>query len=163
DAQAGGKATAYKLGTFERNNQAFVAIVLNDTRVVDLAAANAAWEGGNASAAKIAMPGDMTALIARYDGELKPRLAAIASSIAAMNTPAAYSYAIDTLKVLPPVRPALILNAGGNYSEHTQGIAANQARGGGPGRGEGAPRGGSAEPGRGASARGGGAAAPTAA
>jgi 2,4-didehydro-3-deoxy-L-rhamnonate hydrolase len=28
--------------------------------------------------------------------------------------------------VLPPVRPALILNAGGNYQEHSQGIAQQQ-------------------------------------
>jgi 2-keto-4-pentenoate hydratase/2-oxohepta-3-ene-1,7-dioic acid hydratase in catechol pathway len=34
------------------------------------------------------------------------------------------------VKALPPVRPSLILNAGGNYSEHTQGIAAQQQRAG---------------------------------
>jgi 2-keto-4-pentenoate hydratase/2-oxohepta-3-ene-1,7-dioic acid hydratase in catechol pathway len=130
DAQAGGKVVPYKLGTFERNSQAFVGLVLNDTRVVDLAAANAAWEGGNASAPKLTMPADMTALITRYDAELKPRLAAIASSVAASSTPPAYAYAIDSLKVLPPVRPSLILNAGGNYTEHTAGIAAQQQRAG---------------------------------
>jgi 2,4-didehydro-3-deoxy-L-rhamnonate hydrolase len=128
DAQSGGKPVPYKLGTFDRSGQAFVGLVLNDTRVVDIAAANTAWEGGNASAPKIAMPADMTALITRYDTELKPRLAAIASSVAAMTTAPAYAYAVDTLKPLPPVRPALILNAGGNYTEHTAGIAAQQQR-----------------------------------
>ncbi len=32
--------------------------------------------------------------------------------------------------MLPPVRPSLILNAGGNYVEHTEGIAAQQQRAG---------------------------------
>ena len=89
----------------------FLTWILPGLVVVDIAAANTAWEGGNASAPKIAMPADMTALITRYDTELKPRLAAIASSVAAMNPPPAYAYAIDALKPLPPVRPAL--EAGG--------------------------------------------------
>jgi 2-keto-4-pentenoate hydratase/2-oxohepta-3-ene-1,7-dioic acid hydratase in catechol pathway len=37
------------------------------------------------------------------------------------------------------VRPSLQLNAGGNYVEHEQGIAANQARAGGAGQGAAAP------------------------
>lgn len=129
-AQAGGKLVPYKLGTFEQNGRAFVAIVLNDKQVVDIGAANAAWESSNASAPKLAMPADMTALIARYDAELEPRLAAIASSVAAASSAPAYVHAIDGLKALPPVRPSLILNAGGNYVEHTAGIAAQQQRAG---------------------------------
>jgi 2,4-diketo-3-deoxy-L-fuconate hydrolase len=128
DAQAGGKVVPYKVGTFERNGQPFVALVLNDTRVVDLGAANGAWESRNASATKLTMPTDMTQLIVRYESDLKPRLAAIASDVAASATPPAYVYQVSAVKVLPPVRPAVILNAGGNYVEHMQGIAEQQQR-----------------------------------
>jgi 2-keto-4-pentenoate hydratase/2-oxohepta-3-ene-1,7-dioic acid hydratase in catechol pathway len=74
------------------------------------------------------MPADMKQLIARYDTELRPRLAAIAADEAASKATTAYAFDITALKVLPPVRPALILNAGGNYTEHSQGIAQQQAR-----------------------------------
>src|SRR5262249_28212433 len=50
--------------------------------------------------------------------------------VATAKSAPAYAYAIDTLKILPPVRPAVILNAGGNYVEHTAGIAAQQQRAG---------------------------------
>ena len=43
-----------------------------------------------------------------------------------------YVYAEKDLHALPPVRPSIILNAGGNYEEHSQGIAQNQARSGAP-------------------------------
>ena len=42
DAQSGGAPVPYKVGTFERNNQPFVALVLRDQQVVDIAQANAA-------------------------------------------------------------------------------------------------------------------------
>ena len=123
---ASGPAVPYKLGTFERQGQAFLGLVLRDSQVVDIAQANAAFEGSNASAARLAAPADMKALITAYDGGWKDRLGAIARTIPAEGAGPAYAYALDGLKVLPPVRPALILNAGGNYTEHTQGIAAQQ-------------------------------------
>ena len=55
------------------------------------------------------------------------------------------------MKALPPVRPSVQLNAGGNYVEHEQGIAANQARGAARGRHAAAAPAGA--PGRGAPAR----------
>ena len=130
-AQSGGAPVPFKLGTFERNGQAFVGVVLRDTQVVDIAQANAAFEAGNASAPKLAAPGDMKRLIARYDAEWKDRLGAIARNVTAAASAPAYAYALTTLRTLPPVRPSVQLNAGGNYVEHTDGIAANQARGGG--------------------------------
>jgi 2-keto-4-pentenoate hydratase/2-oxohepta-3-ene-1,7-dioic acid hydratase in catechol pathway len=72
----------------------------------------------------------MTQLIARYETELKPRLHAIASDVAAAQPAPAFVYSLDSLKTLPPVRPAVILNAGGNYVEHEQGIAQQQQRSG---------------------------------
>lgn len=131
DAQSGGTPVPFKLGTFERSGQAFVGLVLNDTQVVDIAQANAAFERTTASAPKLTTPGDMKQLIARYDTEWNVRLAAIARAVSTAASAPAYAYAIDTLKTLPPVRPSVILNAGGNYAEHTDGIAQQQQRAGG--------------------------------
>src|SRR5262245_16317618 len=130
NAQGGGAPVPYKLGTFERTGQAFLGLVLKDTQIVDIAQANAAYESANASAPKLAPPADMKQLIVKY-ADWKDRLAAIARDASTARSAPAYAYAIDTLTVLPPVRPSLILNAGGNYTEHTQGIAAQQQRAGG--------------------------------
>lgn len=130
DAAASGPAVPYKLGTFERGGLPFLGLVLRDSQVVDIAQANAAFEGSNASAAKLAGPADMKDLIVKYDAGWKARLSAIARDVSAAGTAPAYAYALDTLKTLPPVRPAVILNAGGNYTEHTEGIAAQQQRAG---------------------------------
>ncbi len=129
DAQSGGPAVPYKVGTFSRNDQPFVGLVLNDTRVVDIAAANAAFEGRNQSAPKLTAPATMNALITGY-GDWQGRLQAIARDVSTAASQPAYAYALDGLRVLPPVRPSLILNAGGNYTEHTEGIAAQQQRSG---------------------------------
>ena len=126
----GGAATPYKLGTFERNGQAFVGLVLRDEQVVDVGQANAAYERSNTGARKLAPPADMRDLIVRYDAEWKERLAAIARQVAAATSAPAYVVNVKTLKVLPPIRPAIILNAGGNYVEHEAGIAAHQQRAG---------------------------------
>ena len=120
----------FKVGTFERTGQAFVGLVLRDSQVVDIAQANAAFETGNPSAPKLSPPGDMKWLISRYEAEWKARLASIARDVSTAKIPPAYAYALDTLKILPPVRPSVILNAGGNYVEHMEGIAAQQQRAG---------------------------------
>ncbi len=130
NAQGGGAAVPFKLGTFERGGQPFLGLVLKDAQVVDIPQANAAFEGSNASAPKLTTPADMKGLIAGYDADWKGRLSAIARDVSTARSAPAYAYAIDTLKVLPPVRPSVILNAGGNYVEHTEGIAAQQQRAG---------------------------------
>ena len=56
--------TMFKLGTFERAGRPFVGVVLRDSVVIDLAAANAALPSPSA---KLASPTDMKDLIARYD------------------------------------------------------------------------------------------------
>lgn len=124
-----GPDVPYKLGTFEREGKAFMGLVLGDRQVVDIAQANAAFENGNSSASKLGTPADLKDLIAKYDSGWNDRLAQIAKAVPADNAPA-FAYALDTLKALPPVRPSLILNAGGNYTEHTAGIAAQQQRAG---------------------------------
>jgi len=146
-AQAG--AVTYKLGTFEQGGRTFLGLVLRDTQIADIARANAAYEQANASAPKLTAPTDMKQLIARYDNEWRARLTAIARTIPATGAPA-YVMAVSAVKILPPVRPTVQLNAGGNYVEHEQGIATNQARGAGAARGGAAPAaGGAAGGGRG--------------
>ena len=130
-AQAGG-AVSFKLGTFEQNGRTFVGMVLRDTQVVDIARGNAAFEAANGSAPKLTAPADMKQLIVRYDAEWRQRLGAIAKVVSSAASPPAYVVPVNTLRILPPVRPSVQLNAGGNYVEHTDGIAANQARQGGP-------------------------------
>ncbi|HEU5258244.1 MAG TPA: fumarylacetoacetate hydrolase family protein [Vicinamibacterales bacterium] len=142
-------AVTYKLGTFEQGGRTFLGLVLRDTQIADIARANAAYEQANASAPKLTAPTDMKQLIARYDNEWRARLTAIARTIPATGAPA-YVVAVSAVKILPPVRPTVQLNAGGNYVEHEQGIATNQARGAGAARGGAAPAaGGAAGGGRG--------------
>ena len=123
-----GPAVPYKLGTFERDGKAFMGLVLRDTQAVDIAQANAAFENGSPAAPKLAAPADLKELIAKYDMGWKDRLAAIARAIPAEGQTLVFVYPVDGLKTLPPVRPSVILNAGGNYTEHTAGIAAQQQR-----------------------------------
>ena len=126
-----GANVQFKLGTLEQNGRTFLGLILRDTQVVDIARANAAFESANASAPKLAPPADMKQLIARYDTEWRARLGAIAAAVSSATTPPAYVVLVSAVKILPPVRPSVQLNAGGNYVEHEQGIAANQARGAG--------------------------------
>jgi 2-keto-4-pentenoate hydratase/2-oxohepta-3-ene-1,7-dioic acid hydratase in catechol pathway len=123
-------ATPFKLGIFERQGRAFIGLSVRDTHVADMSAANAAFESRNASAPKVRMPADMKELIERYDTELKDRLRALARDVAAAQSAPPYVYAVADLHALPPVRPAVILNAGANYEEHAQGIAQQQQRAG---------------------------------
>jgi 2,4-didehydro-3-deoxy-L-rhamnonate hydrolase len=150
-AQGGPAAVPFKLGTLEQNGRTFLGLVLRDTQVVDIARANAAFEMANGSAPRLTVPSDMKQLIARYDTEWRPRLAAIAKMVSSAAAPPAYVVPVSAVKVLPPVRPSVQLNAGGNYVEHEQGIATNQARGGGA-RGAAPAAAPAAAPGRGAPA-----------
>lgn len=124
-------STPFKLGTFEHEGSTFVGIVLEDSKVIELDRANEAFESRRSSEAKLTMPDEMTGLIARYESELKPRLAAIANEVASAGaTTPEYVHALTDVKALPPVSPPLILNAAGNYQEHSQGIAEQRRRSG---------------------------------
>ena len=126
-AQTGGAAIPFKLGTFEQNGRTFTGLVLRDVQVVDIAQANTAYEASNGAARRLTPPADMKQLIVRYDAEWRPRLAEIARSVSNSAAAASYVYAVSALKILPPVRPSVQLNAGGNYVEHEQGIASQRA------------------------------------
>jgi 2-keto-4-pentenoate hydratase/2-oxohepta-3-ene-1,7-dioic acid hydratase in catechol pathway len=124
------QATPFKLGTFERQGRVVLGLVLRDTQVVDIAQANTAFEGRNPAAPKLTIPGDMNGLIARYEAGLKERLYALASEAAGASSAPPYAYRLSDLKVLPPVRPTVMLNAAVNYQEHGEGIEQQRARAG---------------------------------
>jgi 2-keto-4-pentenoate hydratase/2-oxohepta-3-ene-1,7-dioic acid hydratase in catechol pathway len=146
-AQAAAPAqTPFKLGTFKAGEREFAGLVLRDSVVLDLAAANAQYERSHAGQPKLQVPADMKEIIARYDATLGPRLRALANEFAATQS-APFIHRVDALKVLPPVRPSIILNAGANYPEHAAGIVQQAARAAGappagaaPPPGAGAPR-----------------------
>ncbi len=77
------EAMPFKLGTFRAADREYLGLVIKDSTVVDITAANSAWEKRNASAKKLRMPTDMKDLIARYDAELGPRLRELARLAAA--------------------------------------------------------------------------------
>ena len=120
-------AAPFKLGTFKEHGRQFVGIVLQDKQVVDIAAANKAFERTHRQLPKVRPPADMKELITRYEAEVGPRLRELAAAVAGAAS-APYVYAIGSLDILPPVQPAVILNAGANYPEHAQGIVAEAAR-----------------------------------
>jgi 2-keto-4-pentenoate hydratase/2-oxohepta-3-ene-1,7-dioic acid hydratase in catechol pathway len=113
--------TPFKLGTFERQGRPFVGIVLNETRVIDFAAAHAAITSPASSAAA---PADMKDLIARYDSGLRARIIDIVRTVG--DTRPAYVYDVSALKVLPPVMPTTMLNVAVNYREHDLEMARRQ-------------------------------------
>lgn len=117
----------FKLGTFELRGQEKVGLVLRDAVVVDIAAANQEFERRNANAAKVRAPADMKDLIARYEADVGPRLRELAR-LATEAGSAAYVHPLAQVKTLPPVRPAVMLNAAANYPEHAAGIVAQGAR-----------------------------------
>ena len=136
---AGAQApTPFKLGTFERQGQTFVGVVLRDTFVIDLAAASAAVQ----PASKVAVPTDMKDLIARYETGVRDRINEIIRTVgdpAGANRPA-YIHDVKTLKIMPPIMyPTTMLNVAVNYREHAlematrEGAEAVAAVVGGPG------------------------------
>jgi 2-keto-4-pentenoate hydratase/2-oxohepta-3-ene-1,7-dioic acid hydratase in catechol pathway len=111
-------AQTFKLGTFERQGQSFVGIVLPDSKVVDFAAAHAAVRN---PASNAAAPRDMKDLIARYDSGLRARIVEIVRAVNAAPAASrpAYVYELSALKILPPiVYPTTMLNVAVNYREH---------------------------------------------
>ncbi|MEQ1761086.1 MAG: fumarylacetoacetate hydrolase family protein [Vicinamibacterales bacterium] len=121
----------FKLGTFERQGgTSFVGIVIDDTRVIDLAAANTAIR---TPASRVASPTDMKDVITRYDTGLRARIGEIIASVRQAATAPAYVYNLTTIKVLPPIMyPMTMLNVAVNYREHD--IEMARVRDGSPGQ-----------------------------
>jgi len=113
------RTTPFKLGTFERQGRTLLGLVLEDQRVIDIAAASSALEKGHPGGRQLELPADMTQLIARYDGGWRERLRAIAAE-----ADAAYVLDRETLRVRPPIAyPKTMLNAAVNYTEHASEMA----------------------------------------
>ena len=94
--------TPFKLGTFERQGRPFVGIVLREAVVIDLAAAHATVRN---PASRLAAPGDMKDLIARYDAGLRDRIREILRAWGDPSTGRrpAYVHDVSAVKVLPPI------------------------------------------------------------
>lgn len=122
-AQSASSVEPFKVGTFEIDGQATVGIVLRDSLIVDLNAANAALES-NSMYPHVPMPADMLELIGRYEYGLKPRIYEIVNDLVENNrvsgrTQAAYVHDLDDVDTLPPILyPGKILNAAVNFYSH---------------------------------------------
>ena len=109
--------TPFKLGTFERNGRPFVGVVLDESVVIDFAAADAAIR---TPASTVAAPADMKDLIVRYDSGLRARIGDVVRAVrAAGASRPAYAYELRAVKILPPIMyPTTMLNVAVNYREH---------------------------------------------
>ena len=117
-AQSTRPAEPFKVGTFEIRKTPTVGLVLRDSLVVDVAAANSAVPG-----TKLTAPRDMIDLIERYDSGLRSRFVEIVNYLAANNrlTTARPDYVHDVKAVrtmAPILYPSKILNAAVNFYSH---------------------------------------------
>jgi 2-keto-4-pentenoate hydratase/2-oxohepta-3-ene-1,7-dioic acid hydratase in catechol pathway len=118
-ADAPKPGTPFKLGTFEDEGRTLLGLVLDDTRVVEIAAANRELERRHPSWKKLAIPADMRRLIEAYQDGLGERLRAMAAEFSAADPRPAFVRDVKSLKIRPPVPdPETMLNAAVNYTEH---------------------------------------------
>ena len=122
-AQALESAEPFKVGTFEIDGAATVALVLRDALIVDIRAANTELEL-DSTYTRLAMPADMLELIGQYEYGLKYRLYEIVNDLVAGNRLSAgaradYVHAVEDVKILPPVvYPSKVMNAAVNFYTH---------------------------------------------
>ena len=122
-AQSPTSAEPFKVGTFEVRGAPTVGIVLRDSLIVELNAANTALEMDSSYPA-IPMPADMLELIGRYEYGLKPRMYEIVNDLVAngdLDSDARPDFVHDVADVgtLPPIMyPGKILNAAVNFYTH---------------------------------------------
>ena len=108
--------TPFKLGTFEADGARFVGVVLADSVVIDLAAANAAV---GTAGAEVAAPFDMKDLIERYEPELRARIREVVGAVEAASARPAYVHSLTAVRTLPPIMyPTNMVNTALNYREH---------------------------------------------
>ncbi len=122
-AQSPTSAEPFKVGTFEVQGAPTVGIVLRDSLIVELDAANTALEMDSSYPA-IPMPADMLELIGRYEYGLKPRMYEIVNELVASgrldadNRPD-FVHDVGDVDTLPPIMyPGKILNAAVNFYTH---------------------------------------------
>ena len=123
NAQAPTSAEPFKVGTFEIAGVPSVGIVLRDSLVVELNAANAVLEMDSSYPA-IPMPADMLELIGRYEYGLKLRMYEIVNDLVAGGALDAdgrpdFVHEVADVRTLPPIMyPGKILNAAVNFYTH---------------------------------------------
>ena len=115
-------AQPFKLGTFEIQGEPRIGIVLQDSLVVELNAANRALERDPAYPA-IHMPDEMRDLVGQYEYGMKVRLYEIVNDIVAnkrlaANPRAPYIHDVKQVRILAPLMPRKILNAAVNFYSH---------------------------------------------
>ena len=122
----------FKVGTFEIEGVLRVSIVLRDSLVVDIEAANLALER-NPVYPRVPAPADMLELIERYEYGLKRRLYEIVSNLVDNNmlsgTRPDYVHDLADVRTLPPIMyPGKILNAAVNFYSHVNESGTEQER-----------------------------------
>ena len=128
-------AEPFKVGTFEIEGVARVSIVLRDSLVVDIEAANLALERNSVSP-RVPAPADMLELIERYEYGLKRRLYEIVNNLVDNNmldmssgTRPDYVHDLGDVRTLPPIMyPGKILNAAVNFYSHVNETGTEQER-----------------------------------
>ena len=125
-------AEPFKVGTFEIDGEAKVGIVLRDSLVVELDAANRALEK-NPAYPGIPLPADMLELIGRYEYGLKPRLYEIVNALTTGNSldnaRPDYVHEVAEVRTLPPILyPGKILNAAVNFYSHVNETGSDEER-----------------------------------
>jgi 2-keto-4-pentenoate hydratase/2-oxohepta-3-ene-1,7-dioic acid hydratase in catechol pathway len=124
-AQRGADATPaspFKLGTFEIGGTPRIGLVLQDSVIVELDAANRALERDLAYP-RLAMPETMRALISQYEYGLKLRLYEIVNDVVRNKRAAAsprppYIYDVKQVRTLAPLMPGKMLMAAVNFYSH---------------------------------------------
>ncbi len=125
-------AEPFKVGTFEIDGSPMVGIVLRDSLIVELDAANLALEK-DSRYPQIPLPADMLELISRYDYGLKRRLYEIVNHVVAGDHLGAnrqdYVHDVSDVRTLPPIMyPGIILNAAVNFYSHVNETGTDEER-----------------------------------
>ncbi len=125
-------AEPFKVGTFEIDGAPTVGIVLRDSLIVELDAANLALER-DSSYPQIPLPADMLELISRYEYGLRRRLYEIVNHLVASDSLGRdrpdYVHDVDDIRTLAPIMyPGIILNAAVNFYSHVQEAGTEEER-----------------------------------
>lgn len=122
-AQPAASVEPFALGTFEADGERFVGLVLRESLVVELEAANTDLER-NAEYTALPMPADMLELIGQYEYGVKYRLYEIVNELAdtgglAEDARPEYVHVVDDVRTLAPIQyPSKVMNAAVNFYSH---------------------------------------------
>jgi 2-keto-4-pentenoate hydratase/2-oxohepta-3-ene-1,7-dioic acid hydratase in catechol pathway len=113
---------AFKLGTFEIAGEPEIGIVLRDSLIIELDAANRALQR-NPAYPTVAMPATMRELVGQYEYGLKFRLYeivndAVGNARLGGNSRAAFVHDVGAVRTLAPLMPGKMLNAAVNFYSH---------------------------------------------